>query len=72
MADPNHHVQLEASPLLDVQEVARMLGCSTRHVCRLADTGRMPSPLRLGALVRWSRQSLVERIATGCPAVTQA
>jgi excisionase family DNA binding protein len=49
-----------------VQAVARLLDCSTRHVYRLADTGRMPPPVRLGALVRWRRQDLDAWLASGC------
>jgi predicted DNA-binding transcriptional regulator AlpA len=30
--------------LLGVREVAALLGCSTRHVYRMADAGRMPRP----------------------------
>jgi len=53
--------------LLDVQAVAEMLGCSTRHVYRLSDSGRMPAPVKLGALVRWDRAALADWIAQGCP-----
>jgi len=56
-----------AAQLLDVQTVARLLGCSVRHVYRLADSGDMPRPVRLGALVRWSRQTIEEWIEAGCP-----
>ena len=50
---------LAAAPaaLLDVQTVADLLGCSTRHVYRLADRGAMPRPVKLGALVRWRRST---------------
>ena len=58
-----------AAQLLDVQAVATMLGCSPRHVYRLSDAGRMPSPLKLGALVRWSRAAVDEWIDAGCPRV---
>jgi excisionase family DNA binding protein len=62
-----------ASPaLLDVQQVADLLNCSTRHVYRLADAGRMPQPVRLGALVRWPRQGIEDWIASGCKPVRQA
>jgi excisionase family DNA binding protein len=59
----------EASPvaLLDVRAVARLLDCSPRHVYRLADAGRMPAPVRIGALVRWSRQAIDDWIGAGCP-----
>jgi excisionase family DNA binding protein len=60
-----------SSALLDVQAVAQLLACSSRHVYRLADAGRMPPPRRLGALVRWSRQELEEWIAGGCKPVRQ-
>ena len=55
--------------LLDVEAVARMLGCSPRHVYRLADAGRMPAPLKLGALVRWNRAAIEAWIEQGCPAI---
>jgi excisionase family DNA binding protein len=57
--------------LLDVRAVAQLLDCSVRHVYRLADAGRMPAPLKLGALVRWSRQAIEEWIAGGCKPVRQ-
>jgi excisionase family DNA binding protein len=55
--------------LIDVKAVAELLGCSPRHVARLSDTGKMPRPVRLGVLVRWSRQTVLAWIAAGCPAV---
>lgn len=39
-----------SAELLDVRSVAaRLGGCSTRHVYRLADAGRMPRPIKLGS-----------------------
>jgi excisionase family DNA binding protein len=55
-----------AAQLLDVQAVARLLACSPRHVYRLSDAGRMPPPVRLGALVRWRRQDIDAWLAGGC------
>jgi excisionase family DNA binding protein len=52
--------------LLDVRAVAALLDCSTRHVYRLSDAGRMPPPVRLGALVRWRRQDIDGWLADGC------
>jgi excisionase family DNA binding protein len=60
-----------AAQLLDVQAVAEMLGCSTRHVYRLSDSGRMPAPVKLGALRRWSFVAIREWIDGGCKAVRQ-
>jgi excisionase family DNA binding protein len=58
-----------SAKLLDVQAVAEMLGCSARHVYRLSDAGRMPAPVKLGSLVRWSASSIREWIDQGCPSV---
>ena len=57
--------------LLDVEVVAEMLGCSTRHVYRLADSGQMPRPVKLGSLVRWSAPVLQAWIDQGCPSCRQ-
>ena len=54
--------------MLDVRGMAAMLSCSTRHVRRLADAGRMPRPVKLGSLVRWRAEEIAEWIAAGCPA----
>ena len=45
----------EQSPnaLIDVREVARRLGCSTRSVYRLAAVGAIPHGRKLGNLRRW-------------------
>ena len=53
----------------DVQAVSELLSCSTRHVYRLSDAGKMPAPVKLGALVRWNRAGIEAWIAQGCPAV---
>jgi excisionase family DNA binding protein len=58
--------------LIDVRAVAALLGCSTRHIYRLTDAGRMPTPVRLGALIRWRRAEIEEWIATGCPSTRRA
>lgn len=55
--------------LLDVQSVAALLNCSPRHVYRMSDAGRIPRPVRIGALVRWSRQRLEQWVASGCPSI---
>lgn len=57
----------DAGPaLLDVQAVAALLDCSTRHIRRLADSGRMPQPIKLGTLLRWRRTDLDAWLADGC------
>jgi len=54
--------------LLGRNEVAGLIGCSARHVDRLAASGRMPTPVRLGGLVRWSVAEITRWIEAGCPA----
>ena len=59
----------EIAALLNVGDLARMLDCSPRHVYRMCDAGKMPKPLRLGALVRWDRNVIETWISDGCPSV---
>lgn len=59
----------EPPVLLDVRAVAKMLNCSTRHVCRMAGADQMPSPVRLGTLCRWSRPAINDWISGGCKPV---
>lgn len=61
-----------APAFLDVQAVSGLLDCSTRHVYRLSDSGRMPAPVKLGALVRWNRAVIEAWIADGCPSMRSA
>lgn len=63
----------EGTALLTVRQVATLLGCSARHVYRLADRGAMPRPVKLGnVLVRWNRRTgdpdtgIEDWIANGC------
>ena len=63
----NEPVVVETPALIDVRQVAEYLSCSERHVYRLADAGRMPRPVKLGALVRWRRTAIDEWINAGCP-----
>ena len=61
--------QAEADRLgmLTVHDVARMLNCSARTVYRLTDSGRIPRPVKLGAMVRWPREVVEAWIGEGCP-----
>jgi len=57
-----------SAELLGVKQVALLLGgCSTRHIYRLSDAGRMPKPVKLGSLIRWRRSELMSWIEAGCP-----
>jgi len=52
--------------LIDTKEVGRRLGCSWRTVLRLADAGKIPFGVKLGALRRWDAVELDAFIAGGC------
>ena len=45
-----------------------MLSCSTKTIYRLADRGAIPSPVRIGNMLRWHRPQIEQWIADGCPA----
>ena len=53
--------------LIDIDRLAVRLGCSTRHVRRLAACGRIPRPIKLGALLRWIKADIDQWITAGCP-----
>ncbi|GAF85076.1 unnamed protein product [marine sediment metagenome] len=53
--------------LIDVRQVAAIVGCSARHVANLDKTGRILRPLRLGRSVRWDRDAIDRWIDSGCP-----
>ena len=75
-AEPRPQVAQNAPPvesaLLDVEQIAALLRCSTRHAYRLSDAGRMPRPLKLGALVRWNRTEVERWLNEGCPSCRKA
>jgi predicted DNA-binding transcriptional regulator AlpA len=52
--------------LLNVREVARQLGISSRQVFKLRSTGRLPVSISLGRSTRWRASDLAEFIARGC------
>ena len=52
------------SALLNVTEVANLLGISPRHVWRMADAGTFPRPLKVGMkLRRWPRSAIESWLA---------
>lgn len=51
--------------LMTVREVAAVLKLHTRSVWRMAATGAIPAPIRLGEkTVRWRRVDLEKHLAT--------
>jgi excisionase family DNA binding protein len=67
-----HDIPTDKGLLLDVKEVAQMLGISPRTVSKMDTCGEMPKALRIGRAVRWSFDELQKWIAEGCPKVAQS
>ena len=57
------------SLMLGIRDVAGLMQCSERHITNLRKAGRMPPPVKLGAIVRWSRAVIEDWIRTGCPSM---
>ena len=51
----------------DVDAIAELLGCSSRHVRRLADMGALMRPIHIGRLIRWRKADVDAWLAAGCP-----
>jgi predicted DNA-binding transcriptional regulator AlpA len=58
--------------LISVGQVATLYGCSTRHTWRAADAGLIPSPIRVGRIVRWRIGTIRDHIRAGCKPVRPA
>ena len=77
MPDAGQLVLEPTGELIDVNAVAELCSCSTRHIYRLADSARMPRPVKLGALVRWRLRTgdpstgVLDWIEAGCPPCRQ-
>ena len=53
--------------LLTVNEVASRLRMSSRTIWRMQEAAKLPSPVRLGRVVRWRRSDIEQWIDFGCP-----
>ena len=62
-----NHGKEHLPQFLTARDIARLLKCSVRTVYRLTDSGRMPRPVKLGAMVRWPREVIESWVAIGCP-----
>ena len=52
--------------LLNVTDVANRLRLSTRQVWKLADSGHMPKPVRIGRSVRWRASDIDAWVEADC------
>lgn len=53
--------------LIDMKAAAKLLDLSERTVWGMANSGRMPKPIRIGRAVRWSYEELRAWVNAGCP-----
>ena len=53
--------------LIDVKDIAQRTGLSERSIWRFRDSGALPSPVRLGRLVKWREPDVEQWVAAGCP-----
>ncbi len=55
--------------LVSAIRLARMLSCSVRTIWRLKASGALPTPVKLGASVRWDRRDIerwLDDLKGGC------
>jgi len=57
------------SRMLGKMEIATLLGCSIHHLDRMVEEGRVPRPVKFGALARWPSAAFAKWMAAGCPVV---
>lgn len=53
--------------MLNAKQVASELGVSLRTVRSWDNSGRLPRPIRVGRVVRWSAEELARWIKSRCP-----
>ena len=51
-----------SAALVDAEEIAQFLGCSPKHVRRIAERGQFPKPVKVGRLKRWPREAIEQWI----------
>ena len=52
--------------LMKIKEVAEYFSMNSRTLRRLWERGEFPQPIRLGKVLRWREQSLVEFVNRKC------
>jgi excisionase family DNA binding protein len=61
----------DAEPaLINVKQVAKLLGVSTRAVATWSDSGRLPGKVKIGRSARWRLEDIQAWLKAGCPAIS--
>ncbi len=58
--------------LVDIQQLAVLLGRSVASLERDQAAGRLPAPVRIGGSKKWRRADIEAWVAAGCPIRTTA
>ncbi len=53
--------------MLTVEDVAKLLRISKRTVWRMRSANRIPSPIKIGGVIRWRAKEIELWIQQGCP-----
>lgn len=64
--------EVRSQILIKSEDVAEMVGgCTVRHLQNLVKRKLMPAPIKIGGMVRFRKQDIVDWIEAGCPAVSE-
>ncbi|WP_417851694.1 helix-turn-helix transcriptional regulator [Thalassoglobus sp.] len=55
------------SKTYDTEQLAKALGCSSRHIANMDAGGLLPAPIRLGRLKRWPISQIDNWMKAGSP-----
>lgn len=61
------HAQPSSDRDFTVKTLAYRKCCSSRHIHRMLDAGLLPTPCRLGHLLRWPAAVIIAWEKEGCP-----
>lgn len=74
----SHHANLAGQKmpedkglLIDIKAAAKLLDLSERTIWGMANNGRMPKPIKIGRLTRWSLEELRAWVLAGGPQISE-
>jgi predicted DNA-binding transcriptional regulator AlpA len=69
MSTVEESVKTRVGPVVvTARQLAIMLQVSKRTLWRMRSAGQLPSPMRVGGIVRWRLDEIQKWITEGCPA----
>ncbi len=74
----SHHANLAGQKmpedkglLIDTKAATKLLNVSARTIWQMTQTGRIPQPIKIGRLVRWSYEELQAWVNAGGPPMSE-